>query len=113
MACLKCGRETEQSFCEECRASMERYPVKPGTPVVLPNRSKLQKKVRRPEISPEVQIEKLKKTNLHLWQTVFCMAVVIAALCAAIYLMNVRRRIPQPGQNYSTVTHTTAETEQP
>ena len=38
MACIKCGKESAAGaeFCEECLKDMERYPVKPGTPVILP-----------------------------------------------------------------------------
>ena len=40
MSCMRCGKETKESqvFCEECLADMERHPVKPGTPIQLPNR---------------------------------------------------------------------------
>ena len=40
MSCMKCGKEVSegQVFCEECLTEMERYPVKPGTPVLLPHR---------------------------------------------------------------------------
>ena len=36
MSCMKCGKEVseDQVFCPECLAEMERYPVKPGTPVL-------------------------------------------------------------------------------
>ena len=36
MKCVKCGRDTDQTFCESCRDDMARYPVKPGTIVQLP-----------------------------------------------------------------------------
>lgn len=56
MKCMKCGTaiSSDQVFCESCRDEMERYPVKPGTPIQLPNRpEKVQKnthkKVRKPE----------------------------------------------------------------
>ena len=40
MYCLRCGKETADSsvFCKSCLNSMEAYPVKPGQPIVLPNR---------------------------------------------------------------------------
>lgn len=39
MNCIRCGKETEENhvFCDECLKDMEQYPVKPGTPIVLPN----------------------------------------------------------------------------
>ena len=38
MYCLRCGKETEgeKVFCASCLESMEKYPVKPGQPIVLP-----------------------------------------------------------------------------
>lgn len=40
MFCLKCGSETEneQVFCNHCLETMEKHPVKPGTPVKIPYR---------------------------------------------------------------------------
>ena len=54
MACLKCGKETEEdrSFCADCRAVMDLYPVKPGTPVVL---------LQRPEREPEKEQDRAKR----------------------------------------------------
>ena len=40
MGCLKCGRETDQTFCESCRETMKKYPVKPGAVVILPRERK-------------------------------------------------------------------------
>lgn len=41
MYCLRCGKETEEEkvFCPSCLETMEEYPVKPGQPIVLPNRT--------------------------------------------------------------------------
>lgn len=41
MYCLRCGKETEEEkvFCPSCLETMEEYPVKPGQPIVLPNRA--------------------------------------------------------------------------
>ena len=40
MSCMRCGKETkeDQAFCDECLEEMERYPIKPGTPIQLPLR---------------------------------------------------------------------------
>ena len=40
MYCLRCGKETADNkvFCGSCLESMEEYPVKPGQPILLPNR---------------------------------------------------------------------------
>lgn len=57
MKCLKCGTviTSDQVFCETCLTDMERHPVKPGTPIVLPNRPErpagktAHKRVRKPD----------------------------------------------------------------
>lgn len=43
MYCIKCGKDTgsEHIFCDGCLDSMEKYPVKPGTPISLPVRQPL------------------------------------------------------------------------
>ena len=40
MNCMKCGRETrgEDVFCQDCLTEMKKYPVDPGTVVLLPRR---------------------------------------------------------------------------
>ena len=42
MSCLKCGQEVAvgQVFCDSCLADMEKHPVKPGTPVIIPKQNK-------------------------------------------------------------------------
>ena len=51
MYCLKCGKDSKEVFCEECRQTMEQYPVKPGTPVSIPDRETYfaQKKAQQPK----------------------------------------------------------------
>ena len=69
MPCMKCGKEVseDQVFCEECLAEMERYPVKPDTPVLLPNRAPIapqRKRRSQPRVrKPEEQLAALRKTN--------------------------------------------------
>ena len=108
MNCLKCGRETpaEQVFCEKCRLEMEKYPVKPGTVVLLPRRTDHgpSKKVsRRRTIAPEEQVRILRK-----WVRGLLIGLVLSILLCAVlaypayrYLMEDHFKI---GQNYSVVT---------
>ena len=57
MKCMKCGTTipSDQVFCNTCQEDMERYPVKPGTPIMLPNRAEKvttktgHKKTKKPE----------------------------------------------------------------
>ena len=41
MNCLRCGAEVAEgeSFCTDCLAEMEKYPVPPDTYVMIPKRS--------------------------------------------------------------------------
>ena len=79
MQCIKCGRETQDKhvFCDYCLSVMDKNPVKPGTPVVIPNRPQ---KLHTPVISrkekPEEQIPRLQKlVQFLIW---LCLALVIA-----------------------------------
>ena len=107
MNCLKCGRETEdgQVFCKECLDVMEKYPVKPGTAVLLPKRSPAPagKKPRwHPVPTPEEQAARLKVQNRRLIAVVVILAVLLAVggYFTGRYL--IERRPMRPGQNYST-----------
>lgn len=113
MSCLKCGRDTEEGavFCTECLLDMQRYPIRPGTPVMLPTQERTapKKPPKRRPVPPEEQIKGLKKrirTLTILW---------IVTLLALAVLAVVNWRVlphPQhrPGQNYTTITSTTAPT---
>ena len=80
MNCMKCGREIAlgQVFCKECLADMAEYPIKPGTPVLLPaqpstNSPRRERSPRKPR-KPEEQINTLKKWLIGL--TVSLLAVI-------------------------------------
>lgn len=65
MNCMKCGRELKgtEVFCPECSAEMEKYPVRPGTPVQLPPRTftaPQKKRARRRNLKPEEQVARLR-----------------------------------------------------
>lgn len=111
MYCMKCGREVEeqQVFCEECRLEMEKYPVRPGTVVLLPRRTEnnFAKKVlpkRRMAPTPEEQIKRLKKW---LRLTISLLLVAIAVLVALVY-PSVKIILEEQrfglGQNYTSIT---------
>ena len=107
MNCMKCGKEvTEDSvFCADCLLEMEKYPVDPGTVVLLPRRSEssVQKKiVKRHVPSPEEQIASLRKKVLIL--TLLLMACIAAiVLMFAPTMHYVRDEHFEIGQNYSSV----------
>ena len=105
MQCMKCGRDLElgQVFCGECQADMEKYPVKPGTVVLLPryHRPYVQpKKTVKRTVPPEEQIRKLKKRSriLALLLAVsMTVAVGLGYLAAALYIEYDGKFLP--GQN--------------
>ena len=117
MNCLKCGRESDQTFCEACREEMTRYPVKPGTIVQLP-KDRSASYTRSSQdwldiISPETQIKNQKRTIRRLASAV---AVLVILLIAMVFVMvRILRGNTQPpvGQNYSTVTKSTEDVTAP
>lgn len=84
MICLKCGKETEENqvFCGECRQVMAQYPVKPGTPIQLPQRKNLQEKktVHKKKQNLEKQIAYLQNTLRRLYFVVALLLLTVAAL---------------------------------
>ena len=108
MGCLRCGKKTasEQVFCSQCLASMERYPVKPDVHIQLPNRPgddyKIVRKRRPP--TPEEQVLALRRKIRKLTAWLVLLALALGA--AGFFL--VRSYYPTPkedknwGQNYST-----------
>lgn len=110
MNCMKCGRKTQadQVFCQECLAEMEKYPVKPGTVVLLPKRQAnpgTKRPVARKRFSkPEEQITYLKKRNRWLVRAVVILAFAFVAVSAvALYFMDKQDVPTYIGRNYSTV----------
>lgn len=109
MFCMKCGREIEegQVFCVDCLRQMAKYPVKPGTAVLLPKRREsvaARRPVsRRKTLTPEEQIRKLRKglrVMVILWLVTFLLFA--ASLYPAIsYILEDDHFLP--GQNYSLI----------
>ncbi len=106
MNCLKCGRKMAPGlvFCEECQTEMEKYPVDPETPVILPNRAHAappkRARIRRPE---EVS------ATLRRWirfLVALCSILTISLTVTILMLLNPpeppQESTPDPGQNYST-----------
>lgn len=113
MYCMKCGREVDegQVFCLECQLEMEKYPVRPGTVVLLPKRTEnsFVKKVpvkRRSGPTHEEQIRSLKKrlrVMTILWMVTLALLAVLIYPAAKVLLEEQHFR---PGQNYNTITNT-------
>lgn len=88
MQCLKCGREISagQVFCDACLEEMSHYPVRPGTPVHLPDRPDIsQQRRRKPRRirKPEEMIARLRGRSTA--QTVLLL-LLLAALTLSVLL---------------------------
>ena len=111
MNCLRCGRETEneQVFCFLCESVMVKHPVKPNTVVTIPDRPAPTPSVLRKTTRQEVDTAPLRRTiaQLRLW---VCMLLAALMLCVAALTWQELSRADGPtiGQNYSSVTDSTA-----
>ena len=102
MNCLKCGRDTVlgQVFCKECLAHMEQHPVKPGSTLILPNRS---------AATPSRRVSKpmVQKRDIALLAVMAAFIITVAIMSGKLGELD----IPfLPGQNYSTVESTVETT---
>ena len=98
MNCLKCGRTLKDQlvFCPDCQADMEKYPVKPGTPIQLPAQPKLSPAKKKPArrkkaLKPEERIPRLRSAIRWL---IFALVVSLLAfiLTAGMVLMLLDQR---------------------
>ena len=104
MRCLKCGQEIGDSevFCPDCLKDMEKYPVKPGTVVRLPQRAPAPVgKKRQPKHLPfwkaADQITRLR--NRTRWLTVALIVTFLCFLAAAFlvaYLLELHKYFTLP-----------------
>ena len=112
MACMKCGRDTQpgQVFCDSCLEIMEWYPVKPGTAVQLPKRQEapIRKVPKRRVPSPEEQIKGLRR-QVHILSILLAIMMLLVGLLSIPTYRYLMEEHVLPGQNYSTVTHTSTQ----
>lgn len=105
MGCMKCGQEIgqDQIFCDDCLAEMEKYPVKPGTVVQIPNRpAKKQAHHRRPTVTAEEQIKRL-TARVHRLTLMVILTTTLAIVFALLTFDILEKSGMQKllGQNYS------------
>ena len=111
MRCLKCGRESEETFCRICQEEMEKYPVKPGTIVLLPKERTEEKKPapRKPQVPPEAVIRGQRRTIRRLSGGIAALVALVVLLGAmTLHLLGDQKKTPL-GKNYSTVTRPSEE----
>ena len=117
MHCMKCGREIEegQVFCADCLEEMEKYPVKPGVAVFLPQQKAVSpiKKAyakRRQGPTPEEMVVRLKKRVRRLALLWLVTLVLLGLFAYPVIRDLLKAEELLPGQNYSPMTITTEET---
>lgn len=111
MKCLKCGRETDQTFCGECREEMEKYPVKPGAILLLPKErpSAAKQSPRHTPTPPEVIVTRQQRLIRRL-SCAFASLLVLLVLLGILTVRLLKQSAQPPlGQNYNTVTRPPAE----
>ncbi len=107
MGCMKCGRDIVegQTFCPSCLETMERYPVRSNTPVIIPNRRKdaPKKAPSRRKLSQEEQIRRLRKLNrtLSFLLALSLMISIFLGYIAVLHFMEEEKFLP--GQNYTSI----------
>lgn len=114
MTCLKCGRETDQTFCESCREVMEKYPVKSGTIILLPKErekpGRKQSLPRRNVVTSEVKIAGQRRIIRRLAGAVASLLVLLCVMGFALFQVVHNSSVRRVGQNYSAPPRSTGET---
>ena len=91
MYCMKCGRELKekQVFCPECLAVMADYPIKPGTPILLPTRHSASstpvKSPKKKARKPEEQVLRLRSAVC--WLTLALVVTLLAFIATAFMML--------------------------
>ena len=109
MNCMRCGVKTgeKEVFCSECLASMEKYPIRPGTPVHIPMRNAIPDAKRAPrkkrEITPEEQLSRLRIMVRRLSLALIAALVTIALLFGILLASSLQEQTQAPSvRNYTT-----------
>ena len=111
MKCLKCGRETDQTFCDQCREEMDRCPVRPGTIIQLPKERSGQN--WHASVSMDDRLEAQRLTIRRLTRVVVGLAALVLILSLVISRLLSGNTQPPVGQNYSAVTKATGDVTEP
>ena len=107
MECMKCGKNTSdhQVFCDDCLQVMERYPVKPGTPITLPKTSSptAAKKAahKKRTLAPDEQVIYLRKHLRRARRFSLLLALLLLAASAMLLYEALSPSGPNIGKNYT------------
>lgn len=115
MNCLRCGAEVAEgeSFCGKCLEKMKEYPVKPGTPIQLPNRkfqasSRKNTSKRRVQPKDKEVITRLYRRN-QLLVLLLLLTMLLLSFVTIAYVKKITEQpVKQPGQNWVVVETTAA-----
>ena len=105
MNCLRCGQklESDGSFCASCQEEMEKFPVEPGTPLVLPKEKSAVNQPRQViTMTPEKKIARQNRTIRLLTAALLALVMLIILETALLFHLGNRQRKTPIGQNYST-----------
>lgn len=91
MTCLRCGRKTDENqiFCQECLEVMEKQPVKPDTPIQIPNRfgRTVQKRTNAKNITKKGEKKLFRLRSAIFWLVLLAIVLAAAlALCICVML---------------------------
>ena len=108
MQCLKCGKDVTASltFCDDCLAEMEDFPVDPGTPVHIPKRESPARRVpAQREPTTAEQLTRMRRTLQWMYLLVAILSLLLSI--TGIMLIRTLDKAPQSlspvkGQNYTT-----------
>ena len=110
MHCLKCGTQTigDRVFCDNCLETMDKHPVKPGTPVQIPKRLTAaevkRNSSRKKALTPEEQLERMQKAVKWLVLTIITL---LLALTLSVLLLfqsiEAKSEAPATGQEYTPI----------
>lgn len=89
MACLRCGKKTDENqiFCPECLEIMEKQPVKPDTPIQIPNRASRSLQKRTSAVISHRNSKKLRWLRSPVLWLVILAVLLAAALALCICIM--------------------------
>lgn len=109
MYCMRCGKEIADThvFCDDCLGMMSQYPVRPGTPIHLPNTNLSAEKKAAPKKRQPTTEEYLARFRVATRWLSIALASTLLVLVITISLLVNTKNAPSStndiGKNYNTV----------
>jgi Flp pilus assembly CpaF family ATPase len=109
MNCMKCGREidAEQVFCAACLEEMEKYPVRQGVAILIPNRPEETSRKPAPRkrtLTAEEQLIRMKRLVRRLAILLAAAILALAAVSVGAGLLIDELELKQfIGKNYTAI----------